>query len=339
MPLRAPYTMRSVDLRRVLGTTPSSLNDIYRKLGVKFADADTAPERGAPKHVFGGEVRRVLEARGYTFPAQAQVISMMMCKGGVGKTTSTFFLAQRLSAYGARVLAIDADPQGNLTSAFNLEGYEHIIDEETPILVDIITERCTAKQAIVELTSFLHVIPSTPLNATLEGRIREFSKNPSLALKRILEGLKQNYDYILVDCAPALNLTNTATVSASDLIILPVAPDKFSQIGLEQTLQEIAQIEIDFGFHVEKRIIFTKFDGREFTSLKYLADIARKYDDKRFSVAIRTCSDVKNVVTRKGDLFQLKKSNAKDDYDSFVQELMDLKSIQIKRRTRAHDAA
>ncbi|RYF52381.1 MAG: ParA family protein [Cytophagaceae bacterium] len=339
MALRSPYMMRSVDLRRVLGTTPSSLSDLYRKLEIKFADAETAPERGAPKHIFGLDVRRVLEARGFQFPPRAQIISLMMCKGGVGKTTSTLFLAQRLSAYGARVLAIDADPQGNLTSAFNLERYGYIVDEQTPILVDVITERCTIQDALVEITPLLHLLPSTPLNATLENRIKDQSKNPSLVLSRILQPLSDAFDYILVDCAPALNLTNTATVSASSLVILPVAPDRFSQIGLDQTLHEVTQIETDFGLQIEKKIIFTKFDGREFTSLKYLADIARDHDDRRFSVAIRTCADVKNVITRRDDLFQLKKSNAKDDYDGFAQELMGLNKLQTKRRLRSDAAA
>lgn len=114
-------------------------------------------------------------------------------------------------------------------------------------------------------------------------------------------------------------------------MILPVSPDKFSQLGLNQTLQELQQIEQDFQLQIEKRIIFTRYDGREFTSLKYLAEIAEKHNDIRFSTAIRTCADVKNAITRKEDLFSYKKSNAREDYDKFTQELMGLDKVFQKK--------
>jgi chromosome partitioning protein len=248
----------------------------------------------------------------------------MICKGGVGKTTSTYFSAQRLSSYGAKVLVIDADPQGNLTSAFNLEQYGVGIDEETPVLLDVITSQCTIDESIIPVTLNLHLLPSTPLNANLDGKIRDNYKNPSLPVKKVIAQVMDRYDYILIDCAPALNLTNTAVVCASDMVILPVAPDKFSQLGLNQTLQELSQIESDFSLTFNKKILFTKYDGREFTSLKYLTDIAEKYNDLRFNTAIRTSADVKNAITKREDLYSYKKSNAKEDYDSFVFELMGL---------------
>jgi chromosome partitioning protein len=313
-----------VDLRSTLGVAPATLSEIYRKAGVASSTEETPTGRGVAKNIIAHDVRKIFEARGYRYPETARVVSFMMCKGGVGKTTSTYYLAQRLSAYGCRVLAIDGDSQGNMTSAFNLEQFGCEVDAETPILVDVLTNQCSIQEAIIAVTPTLHLIPSNPLNANLEGKIREHHKNPSVPLKRAVAPLLNHYDYILVDCAPALNLTNTAIVSASDMVVLPVAPDKFSQLGLDQTLQEIGQIEQDFGLQIAKRIIFTKFDAREFTSLKYLAEIADKHKDKRFETAIRTCADVKNAITRREDLFSLKKSNAKEDYDAFAQELMGL---------------
>ena len=205
-------------------------------------------------------------------------------------------------------------------------------------LVDVLTNQCSIQEAIIAITPTLHLVPSNPLNANLEGKIREHHKNPSLPIKRALAPLLAQYDYILIDCAPALNLTNTAIVSASDMVILPVAPDKFSQLGPHQTLQEIGQIEQDFSLQIDKRIIFTKFDAREFTSLKYLAEIADKHKDTRFETAIRTCADVKNAITRREDLFSLKKSNAKEDYDAFAQEIMGLDKFFGGRRKLAMES-
>lgn len=335
--LREPFTIRSVDIRTTLGIAPATLHEIYKKAGIEslHEEGQRAVGRGASKSISPQDARKIFEARGYRYPGTAKVISFMMCKGGVGKTTSSFFLAQRLSAYGARILVIDADSQGNLTSAFNLEQYGCEVDGETPILVDVITGKCSIDEAIIAITPTLHLIPSNPLNANMEGKVRELFKNPSLPIKKALAPLLDRYDYILIDCAPALNLTNTAIVSASSMVILPVAPDRFSQLGLDQTLTEIDQIEQDFGVTIQKKLIFTKYDAREFTSLKYLAEIAEKHNDKRFSTAIRTCADVKNAITKKEDLFRLKKSNAKEDYDNFALELMGLD--KFKRTTKSID--
>lgn len=324
--LRTPYFIKSVDIRSLLGVSPPTLNDIYKKLGIEFPGSQNR-NQGAVRHIVGPEVRRILEARGYQFSGRdtiPKVISFLMCKGGVGKTTSVFFLSQRFSAYGAKVLAIDADSQGNLTSAFNLEDHGFVVDASTPVLLDILTDKCTIEDTIVPVTDTLHLIPSTPINANLEGRIREQYKNPSIAIRNVLSKIKDQYDFVLIDCAPALNLVNTAVTCASDMIILPVAPDKFSQLGLDQTLTEIAQIENDFGMAVKKRIIFTKYDAREFTSLKYLGDTANQHKDKIFNTAIRTCADVKNVIAKREDLFMLKKSNAKEDFDLFAKEILGL---------------
>ena len=248
-------------------------------------------------------------------------------QSGVGKTTTSVFVAQRLSSYGARVLVIDADSQGNATSAFSLDQYGFSIDEETPVLLDVITGQCSIDDVVLKISPNLHLIPSSPANSTLDGKIREHFKNTSLALKKHLDPLLNNYDFVLIDCAPALNLTNTAMVAASDLVIMPVAPDKFSQMGLEQTINEISQIESDFNLKIDKKIVFTRFDAREYTSLKYLTDIAEAHRDKMFTTMIRTASDLKNAITKKEDLFSYKKSNAKDDYDSLTKEIMGLDKV------------
>jgi len=256
----------------------------------------------------------------------------MMCKGGVGKTTSSYFLGQRLSSYGAKVLLIDSDSQGNLTSVFDLDSYESTdFDDESFVLVDVIEGNADIDEVIWAITPNLHLIPSSPVNARLEGVIREKAKNPSKPISRILNKLKDKYNYIIIDCAPALNLTNTATICASDLVLLPVAPDKFSKFGVQQTLKEIETIESDFNLEVDKKIVFTRFDGREFTSMSYLSEIANEYESKMYSTMIRTSADCKNSITKKEDLFSYSKSNAKEDYDELTREIIGLKNNPKKK--------
>lgn len=326
-PLIENSTIKSTDLRSALNVAPATFNELLKKHEIASIKRSG---RGATKDIAADQVRKLLEIRGFEFPETAKVFSFMMCKGGVGKTTSSLYLSKRLAAYGARVLVIDADSQGNLTSAMNLEEYKFDVDEETPILVDVLTEDASIDEAIIAVSPQLHIIPSNPLNAILEGKIREKFKNPSIAIQKFIEPIKSRYDYIIFDCAPALNLTNTAIICASDTVVLPAAPDKFSKIGLEQTISEVDTIAHDFNMEIDVKVVFTKYDGREFTSLKYLSEIAEEHEDKIFKTMIRTAADLKNAITKKEDLFEYKKSNAKEDYDNFAKELMGIEE-QFKK--------
>lgn len=322
---RIEASLKNTEVRDLLKVSAPTLSDLYRRLDVSYVSKEA--KRGSAKSIGGSQVRKILNARGFKYPSPSKIVAFMMTKGGVGKTTSTFYLSQRLTAYGAKVLAVDADPQGNLTSAFNfqddIDGFE--IDGETPVLVDIVERKATLGEATICVTPNLHLIPSTPNNAILESRIDGRYKNLSLMVEALLGTVKQNYDYILIDCGPALNKTNFAIVAGSDLAVMPVSPDKFSQVGLEQTLREISDVKREFkDSKVEPRIVLTRFDARENTSLKYLSDIVSNHDDIRFKSVIRTSSDVKNAIVDDVDLFGMKKSNAREDYDALAKELMGL---------------
>lgn len=339
--LRNDFSVLSVDLRDLMGISPQVMSDLYSKLKTNFSEeGGGVSKRGKMKHIPGVEVRRIFESRGFKYVKKCKVMSFLMCKGGVGKTTSSFFVAQRLAAFGFKVLVVDTDTQGSLTSAFGLERYNLDVDPETPVLSDIVVEDCPPEEAIIPITKNLHLVPSTPLNANLDSKIRDRFKNYSLSYKKFIDSVRGKYNYIILDCAPALNLANTAAVCVSDTVILPVAPDKFSQIGLEQTIFEISQIERDFSAKVEKKILFTKYDAREFLSYKYLAEIVQKYDEERYKTAIRTSADLKNMVTKNEDLFCLRKSHAKIDYDSLCREITGLETFfSSKRKERKRKSA
>lgn len=282
--------------------------------------------KGHAQRVNSLEARKILKGSGFRYPEKAQVLSFMMCKGGVGKSTSAFFVGSRLSSYGARVLVIDADPQGNLTGAFSLEEKGIALDEETPVLLDVISGDCNVGEAIIEIHPHLHLIPSTPMNSNLEGRIREKYRNPVKVFEKALSALKPSYDYIVFDCAPSLNLTNASIICATHLLVLPVAPDKFSRMGLEQTIREVTQIEEDFDLELSKKIVFTKFDRREHSSQTYFEEISKEYPQILAQTVIRTSTDVKNSITKNESLFDISGSTAKADYDSLTLEILNFKA-------------
>jgi chromosome partitioning protein len=326
MALRDHLAVKSVDIRSTLCIAPSTFAELLKR-----AEIESEGGKGSTKDILAPDVRRILESRGYNYSNPTKVISFSICKGGVGKSTSSLYISQRLSAYGARVLAIDSDPQGNLTAAFDLESYNVSIDEETPVLIDLITGDASLEETIIKFTPNLHIIPSTPLNSTLDSKIRDKFKNPSVPIANILRPILDDYDYIVIDCSPTLNLVNTSIACASDLVILPVAPDKFSNIGLNQTLDELDTIERDFNIKIQRKIVFTKFDAREHTSLKYLGEIAKEQTHIMFKTMIRTAADVKNAITKKEYLFDYKKSNAREDYDNLTREIMGLDKFFNKK--------
>lgn len=150
------------------------------------------------------------------------IISIANQKGGVGKTTITFNLAKALAQKGYKVLAIDNDPQGNLTSAF-------LEDPDTlqANLLDIYEEKA--------------INAPQPIQANLDligadihlSKVVESSFEVIYRLAEGLEGLKANYDFILIDSLPAFGYLNMAALNASDFVLVPVKPSKFSLMGLK----------------------------------------------------------------------------------------------------------
>jgi len=326
--------IRYSDLRKTVGVAASTFSSICKKVDIPL-DSHFQRNDGA-RFFTPAQARKILESRGYSYGPTSKVMAFIMCKGGVGKTTSTFFISQRLAAYGAKVLVIDSDSQGNLSSAFHTDELGYDIDEQTPVLVDLVTRRCSAEEAIVVLSPNLHLIPSTPFNSTLDGKLRDLPGHGILRVSEILTQLKHNYDYILIDCAPALNLSNASIIRASNKVVLPVCLDKFSQIGLVQTLSEIESMEKDFQFSLDKRILITKFDLRESITFRYLGDIASQSRNIIYNTMVRVSSDISVSISNNQDLFALKNSTGKKDYDDITREIMEFSFV--KDTTTSHRA-
>jgi len=325
--LTTELTVKNSDLRDFLKMSGPSLYEICKKLDVNLV---SSPNNAKNKNIEGSEVRRILESRGYSFPKQAKTIVCGINKGGAGKTTTTFYLAQRLSSLGARVLVIDGDPQGNLTLAFNLEKYGIDIDEGTNVLIDILKGNTALQEALIPVTPLLHLLPSTPMNSQTDSYLRDKVKNLSAPMKSIFKDVISEYDYILIDTAPTFGVTNTAFFACADLVILPVNPDKFSPMSLKQTLGELNDISSAFGLTFEKKILYTKHDRRENLSADTFKMFFSSYPEMMFNTVIGVSADAKNTIVKGEYLFE-KKSSIKDDFDSLTIEIMNLNSVANKK--------
>lgn len=251
-------------------------------------------------------------------------------KGGVGKTHLSFATAIRLSLYGAKVAVIDLDQQGNFTQACGID------PEDKPILIDVISERLNIQDCMVSVIDGLDILPSRIENAVLDNLFALNSLPVDRELKKRVEILKSNYDFIFIDCPPSLGQTVTSASLAADTIIVPVDPEKFSLSGLNVTFKELEKnVTEKFEVGVKIKIILNKYDGRTYLSHTILQNLFndKEYQKRLFKTFIRTSQEFPNSVSKAKTIFDsLKKSTtAKQDIDLLAREFIEETCIKHEK--------
>ncbi len=206
-------------------------------------------------------------------------------KGGVGKTTTTITLAGLLSKQGKRVLLVDTDPHGSLTTYL---GYDS--DAVSASLFDLFQLKEfkpeTVKPIILQSNvEGIDIIPAHMSLATLD-RVMGNRSGMGLILKRALLALRSEYDYVLIDCPPILGVMMVNALAASNRILIPVQTEFLAMKGLERMVRTltIMQKSRNKGFNVT--IVPTMYDKRTNASLQTLTQLKRDYPDQVWNSAI-----------------------------------------------------
>ncbi|EGQ7898003.1 ParA family protein [Vibrio parahaemolyticus] len=206
-------------------------------------------------------------------------------KGGVGKTTSTVTLAGLLSQKGHRVLMVDTDPHASLTTYL---GYDS--DTVSSSLFDLFQlktfTRDTVKPLILEIElEGMDIIPAHMSLATLD-RVMGNRSGMGLILKRALQAVSQDYDYVLIDCPPILGVMMVNALAASDRILIPVQTEFLAMKGLERMIRTltIMQKSRPDGFKVT--IVPTMYDKRTRASLQTLTQLKKDYPNQVWTSAV-----------------------------------------------------
>ena len=253
-----------------------------------------------------------------------RIISMINNKGGVGKTTSCLNIGVALSLQGKKVLLVDVDPQGNLSDAFiNINQVQLTIKD---LLEGTITD---INQVLIKnVKTNIDLLPSNNLlNGTEEKLLNTMSRET--LLKRILEPIKNNYDYILIDCPPSLNLLVLNSLTASSEAIIPIATEYHALTGTNTILQTIQQVKSLLNFNLRLSGVFiTKYDERTNNDREIKDAIRNNFKNMCYKTIIRTNVKIKDATNQHKSVIDLDStSNGAIDYIDLAKEIIKQEQI------------
>ena len=198
-----------------------------------------------------------------------RIIAIANQKGGVGKTTTAINLSSSLASMGKKVLSLDMDPQGNMTSGLGVDK-----DEVEKTVYDLIignaeVEECICKDALDNID----VLPS---NINLSAAEIELIgvENKEYILKNEIDKIKDNYDFIIIDCPPALSMLTINAMTTADSVIVPIQCEYYALEGLSQLIHTIELVKERLNPNLEiEGVVFTMYDARTNLSLEVVENV------------------------------------------------------------------
>lgn len=198
-----------------------------------------------------------------------RIIAVANQKGGVGKTTTAINLSSCLSALGKKVLAIDMDPQGNMTSGLGVDK-----DEVEYTVYDLILGETDIQNAIVkDVIENLDVLPTNIDLAAAEIELIGVDEKEFI-IKKAVDTVKNNYDFIIIDCPPSLNMLTINAMTTANSVLVPIQCEYYALEGLSQLIHtiELVKERLNPDLNIEG-VVFTMYDARTNLSLQVVENV------------------------------------------------------------------
>ncbi len=250
-----------------------------------------------------------------------KAIAIFNQKGGVGKTTTNINLAACLALKGKKILVLDIDPQGNTTSGMGISKkgehktcYDILIDDKIDPAEVVIH---TGIQGLDIIPGSVDMAGAEIELVQLEGREKR--------LKKALDKIRQNYDYIFIDCPPSLGLLTINSLTAVDSVLIPIQCEFYALEGVSQLMSTIEMVKQSFNKNLEiEGVILSMFDGRTNLSIQVVEEVKRYFGSKVYTTIIP-----RNVRLAEAPSFGLPisiydpKSKGAEAYAEFAEEFIE----------------
>lgn len=254
-----------------------------------------------------------------------RIIAIANQKGGVGKTTTSINLSACLAELGKKVLVIDLDPQGNTTSGFGIDK-----EEIENTVYELMLGECSIRESMtkVENIEHLYLIPSNVNLAGAEIELLGINEKEYI-LKNAVDYIRDDYDFIIIDCPPSLNMLTVNAMTTADSILVPIQCEYYALEGISQLIHtiDLVQERLNSNLRIDG-VVFTMYDARTNLSLQVVENVKNNLNTTIYKTIIP-----RNIRLAEApshglpiNLYDSKSAGA-ESYRLLAQEVMNRKDI------------